>query len=416
MKPNVYQLAGELTADALISIITPSYNTAKFIGETIESVQAQTYTNWEMIIVDDYSSDNTDDVVKKYLSDKRIIYIKNDKNVGAAISRNIALRVAKGRWIAFLDSDDIWSINKLSKQINFMKKNSCYFSYTNYEEIDETGRSLGVKVTGPKRITKHGMYNYCYPGCLTVMYDAKFVGLVQIKDIKKNNDYAMWLKICQKTDCLLLDEYLGKYRRRNGSISRHGVMTMIKWHYKLWHDAQCENVFFSLWHTSCNLVFGFIKKKKFVKNFKQIGCDALVNKRYYHYVFVILVYRNSDDLISCLRSIEDNVENYRVIIVNSYFDEYTKNQVEMIAKSNKCDFLNVKNNGYGAGNNRGIEFVCKNYEFEYVIVSNPDIIIDSMLGSPNVFAGMDIIAPKIVTLNRKNQNPILVLDNNKICA
>ena len=249
----------------LVSIITPSYNTANFIGKTIESVQSQTYENWEMIIVDDCSTDNTDDVIVSYLSDKRIKYIKNKENSGAAVSRNRALREAKGKWIAFLDSDDLWSTEKLKRQIRFMEMNGCHFSYTNYEEIDEQDRSLGVMVTGPKKLSKQRMYNYCYPGCLTVMYDAEYVGLIQIKDIKKNNDYAMWLKVCQKADCWLLDEYLGKYRKRRGSISRHSIKTMIGWHYKLWNEVEEKNALASLWYTGWNLFFGFRKKMKYVK-------------------------------------------------------------------------------------------------------------------------------------------------------
>lgn len=250
----------------LVSIITPSYNTAKFIGKTIESVQAQTYQNWEMIIVDDCSTDNTDDVVAGYMSDKRIKYIKNEKNSGAAVSRNQALREVKGKWIAFLDSDDLWSSKKLEKQISFMEQNGYHFSYTNYEEIDEQDQPLGVKVTGPKKVSKRGMYNYCYPGCLTVMYDAGRVGLVQINDIKKNNDYAMWLEVCQKADCWLLDEYLGHYRKgRAGSVSTHSIKTMIGWHYKLWHEAEGKNPVVSFWYTGWNLFFGFMKKKKYVK-------------------------------------------------------------------------------------------------------------------------------------------------------
>ncbi|EPZ9215620.1 glycosyltransferase family 2 protein [Clostridium perfringens] len=249
----------------LVSIIMPSYNTAKYISETIESVQSQTYPFWELIIVDDCSTDNTDEVVKPYLLDDRIRYLKNDSNSGAAISRNRALREARGRWVAFLDSDDLWKAEKLEKQIRFMKDNNYHFSYTNYEEIDENSQPLGIRVTGPKKISKQGMYNYCYPGCLTVMYDAKYVGMIQINDIKKNNDYAMWIEVCQKVDCWLLDEYLGKYRKRSGSISRHGIKTMIGWHYKLWHEAENKNVLMSFWYTGWNLFFGFIKKKKYVK-------------------------------------------------------------------------------------------------------------------------------------------------------
>lgn len=249
----------------LVSIIMPSYNTTKYIANTIESVLNQTYTKWELIIVDDCSSDDTDFVVKGYLSDSRIRYFKNPKNSGAAVSRNKALREAKGKWIAFLDSDDLWDKKKLQKQISFMEKNDYHFSYTNYEEIDENDSPLGVKVTGPKRVTKQGMYNYCYPGCLTVIYDAKIVGLIQINDIKKNNDYAMWLDVCHKADCYLLDECLAKYRKRTGSISSQSVKTMIGWHYKLWHEAKGMNVLMSIWYTCWNLFFGFMKKKKYVK-------------------------------------------------------------------------------------------------------------------------------------------------------
>ena len=181
----------------LVSIIMPSYNTAPYIRATIQSVLDQTYQNWELIIVDDCSTDNTDEVVA-FIKDDRIRYFHNEKNSGAAVSRNSALREAKGRWIAFLDSDDLWMPEKLEKQISFMEKNGYSFSYTNYEEIDVEGNSTGVKVTGPKKVTKTGMFNYCWLGCLTVMYDRNVIGLIQIEDIKKNNDYAMWLKVCKK--------------------------------------------------------------------------------------------------------------------------------------------------------------------------------------------------------------------------
>ena len=182
----------------LVSIIMPSYNTERFIGETVKSVLAQSYTDWELIIVDDCSTDHTDDVIQEFLSDDRIHYIKNEVNSGAAVSRNRALKAARGRWIAFLDSDDLWLPDKLERQVRFMEENGYRFSYTNYSEIDEMSRPNGKRVTGPKKITKAGMYRYCWPGCLTVMYDAEEIGLIQIADIKKNNDYAMWLKVSQK--------------------------------------------------------------------------------------------------------------------------------------------------------------------------------------------------------------------------
>lgn len=252
--------------EELVSIVMPSYKTASFIAEAIHSVQSQTYQNWELIIVDDCSPDNTDDVVKPFLFDERIKYLKNEKNSGAAVSRNRALREVKGKWIAFLDSDDLWMPEKLEKQVAFMKKNDYHFSYTNYAEIDTEGHRNGITVTGPKKITKTGFFNYCWPGCLTVMYDAETVGLIQIVDIKKNNDYAMWLKVCQKTDCYLLDKELALYRRgRTGSVSTHSIKTMIGWHYKLYREAEGQNPVVAVFNTGRNLVFGFYKKNRYVK-------------------------------------------------------------------------------------------------------------------------------------------------------
>ena len=262
---NILEEIAEEKIKGLVSIIMPSYNTADFIEETIQSVLDQTYTNWELLIVDDCSSDNTLQILGKYQDDRIKIFV-NDHNSGAAVSRNKALKEAKGQWIAFLDSDDLWSSEKLEKQISFMKKNGYAFSYTNYEEMDSKGNLTGVRVTGPKKITQTGMFNYCWPGCLTVMYDAEKVGLIQIADIKKNNDYAMWLKVCKKENCYLLDEYLAQYRKgRTGSVSTHSIKTMIGWHYKLFREAEQENIIQALIDTGRNLIFGYYKKKRYVK-------------------------------------------------------------------------------------------------------------------------------------------------------
>ena len=255
----------------LVSVIMPSYNTANFIKDSINSVLCQTYKNFELIIIDDCSNDDTEKIIASY-HDNRIKFIKLSKNSGAAIARNKALKEANGKWIAFLDSDDIWYPNKLEKQIAFMVSNNYVFSYTNYIEIDETSNPNGRFVTGPKHITQKGMFNYCWPGCLTVMYDAERIGLIQIEDIKKNNDYAMWLKICKKADCYLLDEVLAKYRRgRKGSVCSQSYFTMIKWHYLLFKNAEKKNVITSIVFTFNNLIFGCIKKIIYCRTVKKEG-------------------------------------------------------------------------------------------------------------------------------------------------
>ncbi len=251
--------------DDLVSIIMPSWNTGEFITESIQSVLNQTYTNWELIIIDDCSSDDTDQIIESF-NDERIKYLKNEKNCGAALTRNRGLREARGEWIAFLDSDDLWSSDKLEKQIEFMKKNDIYFSYHEYEKIDEESRPLNIYVSGPTIVTKRKMYNYGYPGCLTFMYSAKKMGLVQIKDIKKNNDYAILLKLCKKADCYLLRENLAQYRIRKKSISHDKLVKKLKSHYDLFHYCDEKNFFVSLWYACWNMFYGIIKKVKYETN------------------------------------------------------------------------------------------------------------------------------------------------------
>lgn len=244
--------------EELISIIMPSYNTAKYINESIKSVINQTYSNWELIIVDDCSSDNTDEIIKS-INDDRIIYIKNKVNSGAAISRNKALKYAKGKWIAFLDSDDVWLPEKLEKQIQFMKRNDYKFTYTDYR-INLNGNWLPYINTGPKKVTKRKLYNYCYFSTITVMYDREYIGLVQIEDIKKNNDYAMWFEIIKKSNAYRLPECLSYYYRHENSISSGSKIKLIKYHYIMYRKALKMGKVVSVMLTINNLFYGIFKK------------------------------------------------------------------------------------------------------------------------------------------------------------
>lgn len=250
--------------EGLVSVIMPSYNTARFIADSIKSVQAQTYANWELLIVDDCSTDNTDEVVSEF-DDERIIYLKNEKNSGAALSRNRALREAKGEWIAFLDSDDLWLPEKLQKQIDFMKNNHYYFTGTARSVIDEDSNPTGtISHAKPSHVTKLGMYLYGWPGCLTVMYHAPTVGLIQIADLKKNNDYAMWLKVIKKCDYYGLDEVLAVYRVRKNSIFHDSKKKLVLSFYHLYRDGEGMNPVLSAFLMCVNLFFGAMKKIFFV--------------------------------------------------------------------------------------------------------------------------------------------------------
>ena len=260
-------MSGNLKGCGMVSVVMPSYNSARFIAQSIESVQAQTYSNWELLVVDDCSTDGTAAVAETMAEeDSRIRVFVNVRNSGAAYSRNRALQEAKGDWVAFLDSDDLWLPEKLEKQIAFMRDSGCGFSYTEYETVNEDGELLGWRFSGPARITRAGMCCYCWPGCLTVMYDRREVGLVQIADLKKHNDYAMWLKVIEKANCLLLPEVLGEYRVRKASIS-HGISLkdQVKHLYLLWRKGEELVVPVAIYRTFVNLVCGAYKKIKYVK-------------------------------------------------------------------------------------------------------------------------------------------------------
>lgn len=244
----------------LVSIIMPAYNAAAYIRESIQSVQAQTYPCWELIIVDDCSTDDTIKIIEEYAaSDNRIRLLKNVQNSGAAISRNLALREATGRWIAFLDSDDVWLSKKLVTQINFMIKYNYKFTYTDYR-IRLNGEWKPYINTGPKVVTKRKLYNYCYFSTITVMYDRDFVGLIQIADLKKNNDYAMWLKVIEKAPCYRLPCCLSYYYKHDNSISSGSKIKLINYHYIMYRQALNKGKLVSFVLTANNLFWGVLKK------------------------------------------------------------------------------------------------------------------------------------------------------------
>lgn len=242
----------------LVSIIMPSYNTAEYISDSIKSIQAQTYPNWELIIVDDCSTDNSMEVIRSF-NDPRIKLLQNDKNSGAAISRNNALREAKGKWVAFLDSDDTWVPEKLEKQIRFMEEHNYAFTFTDYR-ICLNGTWLPYINTGPDVVNKRKMYDYCYFSTITVMFERERIGLIQIANLRKNNDYAMWLQAIEKSNAYRLPECLSYYIKHDGSVSSGSKTKLIKWHYKLFRDGLGKNPVVSGILTANNLIHGVWKK------------------------------------------------------------------------------------------------------------------------------------------------------------
>ena len=244
----------------LVSIIMPSYNTAQYITETIQSVIDQTYHNWELIIVDDCSTDNTDIVVGK-IKDPRIRYIKNEKNSGAAVSRNRALREANGRWVAFLDSDDLWESDFLEKQIRFIKEKNATIVFASYKRIDENNNEFLRPFIVPDKVNYKSLLKTCSISCLTAMYDKEKTGEVFFNEALRSlrDDLAFWLSILKRIDYAYGNkDVLASYRVFITSTSGN-KKKMIKPQFNIYRNIEKLNFVTSVYYLVCWAING-IKK------------------------------------------------------------------------------------------------------------------------------------------------------------
>lgn len=241
----------------LVSVVMPVYNCEDFLDETIKSVLKQSYTNWELIIVDDGSTDNSEMIIKSYLSEK-IKYFKLDENSGAALARNKAIEEASGTYIAFLDSDDLWHRYKLEKQINFMIKNNYLFTSTLYKRINEYNNKLTWVVKHFRKRDYNLLLQRC-PGNSTVIYNCKVLGKTYIPNIRKRNDYVMWLSIIKKSVFIYeLDEVLCYYRIRNNSLSKNKIK-LVKYQWFVYRDIEKLPLFKSIYILGIHIVRGVFK-------------------------------------------------------------------------------------------------------------------------------------------------------------
>ena len=236
-------------SEKLVSIITPTYNCAEFIARTLNSVQAQTYQNWEMIIVDDRSQDNTAEIVGEYMkTDSRIQYHLLEENSGAAVARTTAMKLAKGSYMAFLDSDDIWMPDKLERQIGWMEENDYAFSCTAYEQIDEEDNLLHKTIKTVKKTSYNRLLLDCPVGNSTVVYNVEKMGKFEVPNIRKRNDDALWLQMLKKEPYIWgMPDVLMRYRIRQNSISSN-KFKLIKYHWYLYREIEHLNVFRSAFH------------------------------------------------------------------------------------------------------------------------------------------------------------------------
>lgn len=248
--------------DGLVSIIMPTYNCADFIAKTIDSIIAQTYKKWELIIVDDKSVDNTKEIVERYQNkSENIFYYCLEKNSGAAVARTEAMKLANGQYIAFCDSDDIWHPEKLEKQLKFMLDNQYSFSCTAYEQIDENGKKLGVILKPKLKCDYNRMLLDCPVGNSTVMYNVSVMGKFEVPNIRKRNDDALWLQMLKKEKYIWgMPDVLAEYRIRSNSISSN-KFKVIKYHWILYRDIEHLSVFRSVFHIGYWCIIKVLKIK-----------------------------------------------------------------------------------------------------------------------------------------------------------
>lgn len=232
----------------LVSIITPCYNSEKYIKETFLSIKAQTYTNWEWIIVDDCSVDKSVELIKSF-EDSRIKLFTQSDNQGAAHARNLALNNAKGRFITFIDSDDLWLPNFLETTVNYLISNDEGLVYTSYKRVDEDLNHALDDFIAIDKIDKNRILYNCPIPMLTSIYDRSKIGVIEFPDVDLREDHAMWILLLRKIKyARAIKDSLGVYRMRSNSLSRNKLDISIK-QYNVYKDFLKMNMIKSLYYT-----------------------------------------------------------------------------------------------------------------------------------------------------------------------
>ncbi|WP_264552858.1 glycosyltransferase family 2 protein [Flavobacterium sp. N2038] len=250
----------------LVSILTPTFNAEKYIRATIESVQNQSYQNWEMILIDDASTDKTVKIIKEFAQgDDRIKLFKLEKNCGNGFARNAALEKATGKYIAYLDADDIWFPEKLEKQIQFLKINKQHFTFSFYDCIDEEGNDLNRKVESPNPLTYKQLFFCNYVGNLTAIYDVDYFGKITLQATQKRQDWRIWLTILKQIKTAKpVPESLAFYRIRKDSVSS-SKFKLIKHNFGVYREFHGYNFVFSVLLMMRFLFTQLIIKPKYIK-------------------------------------------------------------------------------------------------------------------------------------------------------
>jgi len=233
--------------ESLVSIITPNFNASKFVVDCLKSVQNQTYGNWEMIIIDDASTDNSVAIIENCISgDDRIRLVKLNENSGPAVARNVGIEASKGDYIAFLDSDDSWISEKLEIQVVFMQKNDIALSFTSYYSVNEHKENKKL-IEAKGIVTYKDLLTNNYIGCLTAMYSVSRLGKVYMPVVKKRQDWGLWLKITKNNvKAYGINHPLAWYTRRQNSVSSN-KFKLLKYNWIIYRDHEKLNRFQSLY-------------------------------------------------------------------------------------------------------------------------------------------------------------------------
>lgn len=246
----------------IVSVITPVYNSEKYIEKTINSVRNQTYTNFELILVDDCSSDNSQEIIKKITKiDHRVRYILLENNSGAAVARNTGIEAANGRYIAFLDSDDVWEEKKIETQLKFMEINKHPFTYTAFKTITEDNKVIQDVISVPEKLNYDQLLKNTAIACSTVIIDREVVGYFKMPLVRKGQDTATWLKLLREKIPYAygINEVLSSYRKVTGSIS-DDKLSALKRTWNTYRNIEklplIKAVYYFLWY-----VFNAIKKR-----------------------------------------------------------------------------------------------------------------------------------------------------------
>lgn len=243
-----------------VSIITPVFNASRFLEETAKSVLDQSYSNWEWLLIDDCSQDNSWAIMQELAQkDPRIRIYQNDTNMRAGKTRNRAIDLAEGRFIAFLDSDDMWHTEKLKVQIPFMLDNNYSFSHTSYGYLDEEGRNIKSTLHVSKEVDYQHLLKYTEISCLTAVYDTQNIGKWYMSEHARKQDYALWLSILKSgVKSYGIDQELAYYRQVKGSATSKKYKLIWK-HVIFLKQTQGFSTLKAIYYTSYWMVNGFIR-------------------------------------------------------------------------------------------------------------------------------------------------------------